>query len=260
MFIEERHRAILDWLKEKGRISTSDIQDRFGVSYDSAKRDLRILEEKGLLKRTHGGALPLKKADSGGECHDLSSQERAESIKENYLSIARKAAAMIEPDDVVFLTSASIGFLVAKSLSPDLSCTVVVNSISIAEVLRSYEKVTVLVAGGEMHKNGCFYDGFALEMIGRLKFDKAFITSASISAGFGLSIQRSRNLELINAVIRRSQSIVGLFPSEKVGFDSVMSICPADRLTYLITDWETSEEDLKGFDQLGISIVVTEPE
>lgn len=54
--------------------------------------------------------------------------------------------------------------------------------------------------------------------------------------------------------------IIGLFPSEKVGFDSVMSICPADRLTYLITDWETCEEDSQNFDQLGISIIVTEPE
>ena len=48
MFIEERHRAILDWLQEKGSITTGDIQVQFGVSYDSAKRDLRLLEEKGL--------------------------------------------------------------------------------------------------------------------------------------------------------------------------------------------------------------------
>ena len=65
MFIEERHRAILDWLKEKGSITTNDIQEQFGVSYDSAKRDLRLLEEKGLLKRTHGGALPLHQVALG---------------------------------------------------------------------------------------------------------------------------------------------------------------------------------------------------
>ena len=49
MFIEERHQAILDLLEEKGSITTAEIQEMFGVSYDSAKRDLRILEEKGLL-------------------------------------------------------------------------------------------------------------------------------------------------------------------------------------------------------------------
>lgn len=61
MYIEERHQAILDWLSKKGSISNADIQKNFGVSYDSAKRDLRILEEKGFLKRTHGGALPLRR-------------------------------------------------------------------------------------------------------------------------------------------------------------------------------------------------------
>ena len=63
MFIEERHQAILSWLEEKGSITTGDIQEQYGVSYESAKRDLRILEEKGLLKRTHGGALPLHQVD-----------------------------------------------------------------------------------------------------------------------------------------------------------------------------------------------------
>ena len=59
MFIEERHQAILDLLAKNGSILNSEIQEKFDVSYDSAKRDLRILEEKGLLKRTHGGAIPM---------------------------------------------------------------------------------------------------------------------------------------------------------------------------------------------------------
>lgn len=62
MFIEERHRAILTIENEVGRISIGEIQEKFSVSVDSARRDLRILEEKGLLKRTHGGAIPLLQA------------------------------------------------------------------------------------------------------------------------------------------------------------------------------------------------------
>ena len=59
MFIEERHQVILETIAASGRISIGEIQERFDVSVDSARRDLRILEEKGLLKRTHGGAIPL---------------------------------------------------------------------------------------------------------------------------------------------------------------------------------------------------------
>lgn len=60
MFIEERHQQILDILNSEGSITCATIQEKFSISYDSAKRDLRILEERGLLKRTHGGALPIR--------------------------------------------------------------------------------------------------------------------------------------------------------------------------------------------------------
>jgi Transcriptional regulators of sugar metabolism len=64
MFIEERHQEILKIVKEVGRISIGEIQEKFDVSVDSARRDLRILEERGLLKRTHGGAIPILQVGS----------------------------------------------------------------------------------------------------------------------------------------------------------------------------------------------------
>ena len=78
MFIEERHQAILDLISENGRISIGEIVEKFEVSIDSARRDLRLLEEKGLLKRTHGGAIPLRQIGSGGECHHLLSATNRE--------------------------------------------------------------------------------------------------------------------------------------------------------------------------------------
>lgn len=261
MFIEERHQAILTMLNEKGRISTGEIQERFSVSYDSAKRDLRILEEKGLLKRTHGGAIPIKKIGFDGECHDLSAKERVLStVKENYLEIAKKAVAMIEHKDVVYITGASIGFLMTQNMPADLCCTIVTSSISIAEDLRRYENITVIVTGGEMSRNGSFYDAFTIEMINRLRFDKCFITSACISPKFGISIQKSRNIAVVNAVINNSKIKIGLYPTDKIGFDSIVSICPTNKLDYIVTDWDSSEEDLKEFDEQGIKVIVVEKE
>lgn len=60
MFIEERHQKILEVLKQKQSITNQEIQEMFGISYDSAKRDLRLLEEPKITKRTHGGAIPLR--------------------------------------------------------------------------------------------------------------------------------------------------------------------------------------------------------
>ncbi len=254
MFIEERHQAILDLLNEKGRISNSEIQEKFEISYDSAKRDLRILEEKGLLKRTHGGAIPAKQI-GGNICRNLTSEERVKDVKENYLAITKKAVSMIEENDVVYITNASVGYLMAQNMG-DINCTVVTNSVSIAEKLRTNKSVTVILTGGEMNENGCFYDSFTLSVIKRLRFDKCFITSAAVSASFGLSIQKSRSVELTNTVINNSKCVAGLYPVEKIGFDSVISICGADKLDVLITDSEASEEDLSLFEEIGIEVKI----
>jgi DeoR/GlpR family transcriptional regulator of sugar metabolism len=258
MFIEERHQAILDLLAQKGSITTSEIQEKFSVSYDSAKRDLRILEEKGLLKRTHGGALQIRKIGYGAECGNLSAKERTNNVKDNYLEIAKRAISLIGKGDVIFITSASIGALMASNLPKYTSFTVVTNSISIAEMLRQYDNITTILIGGEMHKNGNTYDAFAIEMINRLRFDKSFITSACISGDFGLSIQTTKNIGLLNAIINNSKQTIGLYPTEKIGFNSIVSICPANKLQTLITDWDASEDDLKNFDEQGIEVIVVD--
>ena len=256
MFIEERHQEIIRILNENGRISNSEIQETFGISYDSAKRDLRLLEEQGLLKRTHGGAIPARQI-GGNVIRNLSPEERVVDIKENYLAVAKEAVKTIEEDDVVYITNASVGYLMAQNMG-DVNCTVVTNSVSIAETLRKNENITVILAGGEMQKNGCFYDSFAVSLINRLRFDKCFITSACVSAKFGLSIQKTRSVELTNAVINNSKKVYGLYPVEKIGFDSVISICPANKLNFIITDSDSSEDDLMKIEELGIEIKIAE--
>ncbi|MBQ2756243.1 MAG: DeoR/GlpR transcriptional regulator [Oscillospiraceae bacterium] len=256
MFIEERHQAILDIIAQKGSITTAEIQESFGVSYDSAKRDLRLLEEKGLLKRTHGGAIPLRQVASGKPpmvtCKDISE------VKENYLTIAKKAVSMIRNNDVVFITSATLGYFMAQNIPADINVRVVTNSIVIAEELRKRENVSVILLGGEMDNKGNCYDAFAIDMISKLRFDKCFITAAAISAKFGLSIQKSQAISFWNAVIDSSKQTVGLFPTEKIGFESIVSICPASRLDILITDWNALEEDLVEFDEQNIEVVIAE--
>ena len=103
MFIEERHREILKRLNASGTITTAEIQRLFGIGYDSAKRDLRILEEKGLLKRTHGGAISLS-APERKETLRIVKDERPDIV-----SIARYAVSLIKPDEVVFSPGVACG-------------------------------------------------------------------------------------------------------------------------------------------------------
>lgn len=253
MFIEERHEAILKLLEEKGRITTSEIQRGFLVGYDSAKRDLRILEEKGLLKRTHGGAIPVRQVAFGKPpqvtCKDITE------VKDNYMAIAKKAVSMIQDGDVIFITPATVGYFMAQNLPAEYRLRVVTNSIIIAEKLRQKPNVSVILLGGEMDGKGNCYDAFAVEMTRRLRFDKAFITAACISAKFGLSMQKSQAISFFNAVIDSAKQTVGLFPTEKIGFESIVKICPAERLDILLTDDDAPEDELKAFVEKEIQII-----
>lgn len=256
MFIEERHQAILTIVNETGRISIGDIQEKFNVSVDSARRDLRLLEEKGLLKRTHGGAIPLRQI-AYGRPPKMTVKDINE-IKENYMSIAMQAISKINNNDVIFITSATLGYFMAQNLPNEMSIRVVTNSIIVAEELRKKNNVSIIMLGGEMDKKGNCYDAIAVETIKRLRFDKCFITSACISPSFGLSIQKTQAISFWNALIDSSKQTIGLYPTEKIGFESIVSICPANRLDVLITDWDASEEDLKLFDEQGIEVIIVD--
>ena len=258
MFIEERHKLILDYLNSHGRISANEMQDLFKVSFDTARRDLRILEGNGLLKRTHGGALPLRQVGlspkpKGWTAHDMSE------INDNYLAIAMKAISMIKKNDVIYITTASVGYIIAQNLPTDIHITVVTNSIINAEELRKHNNITCIIAGGIVDDKGYCRDSFAIECIKKLRFDIAFITSSCISADFGLSIQTT-NLGVIKAVLESSKRIVGLFPTEKIGFESIVQICPVKDLDVLVVDWDAPEEELKKFDELGVEVVIVEKE
>lgn len=256
MFVEERHEQILQIIESEGNITNARIQQEFGISYDSAKRDLRILEEQGRLKRTHGGAIPVRQVAAGKPAKHMNRDMMQ--VKENYLQIAKYAVSLIEDQDTVYISGASVGYFMAQNIPKHIRIRAIVNSIEIAELLRPLDHVRVILLGGEMDQKGMCRGSFAIEMLQRLRFDKAFITAAAISPQFGLSIQNAVNLEFLNTIIRQARQVIGLFPVEKIGFESVVSICPADKLDLLVTDWKTAYTSIQQFEKLGIEVKTVE--
>ena len=252
MFIEERHREILKRLNASGTITTAEIQRLFGIGYDSAKRDLRILEEKGLLKRTHGGAISLS-APERKETLRIVKDERPDIV-----SIARYAVSLIKPDEVVFLPASPVGLQMVRGLPDGLSVRVVTNSLALAEEARQRQGTKVFMIGGELDDRGCATDSFATETIRRIRMAKSFITTAGVSAGFGLSVQRSVSVAFWNAVIGSSSTLIGLYPSERFGVDSVFSVCGAQRLNCVITDGRADTSRISEFAESGVKVIVAD--
>jgi len=258
MMKEERREAILKYVEENGKINTAVIQRQFHVSYGTAKTDLDDLAEQGLVKRIHSGAIKIRQVGFNPHIGHVSAKDRCTEIWPNYLAIAKAAVDMIEPEDVVYISSASIGYLMAREMPADRRCTVVTTSISIAEELRQKPAIRVIVTGGEMQDNGNFYDEFTMEVLRRLRFDKCFITAAACSAKFGLSIQGGRNIGIKNLILDQSRMKIALFPKEKIGQESIMQICPVSKLDMVVTETDADDEECAAIEESGVQVVLVQ--
>ena len=252
MFMEERHAAILEIIAEKGSITTTEIQDSFSVSYDSAKRDLRILEEAGKLRRTHGGAIPL------GDLTQFTVRRDEPSAfpEDECARIARYAASLINEDDVVFICSDALGVILARSIPRGMRARVVTNSFAVASLLHQRDGIEVIFAGGELDKNGVCTDTFSCELIKRFRFDKAFVTSEGISTAFGVSVRRQESMGVLASVLDCSRKAIGLYPCERVGSESAIAVCPASRLDVIISDGCVPDKTRAAFEKCGVSVVL----
>ncbi len=255
MYAEERQQQIAALIAEKGKISIAELTELYGISGESARRDLRTLEQSGLCKRTHGGAIRPQQV-SVLPPRDRNFDEMP--IFDNYDRIAAQAVTLIRPGDMVYLTGGSFGFLMLRHLPADLKCTLVVNNADIANRLRAFPNIDVYLAGGLMRKSGSIVDSIAREFMARLHFDLCFITGGGLTADFGLSNGTDETAALQRQVMRNARRKVLLMPAQKVGTDAFVKVCDAADFDALITDWDCVEDELIRLEEAGVNVTVVQ--
>jgi len=255
MFIEERHQEIAEIIKNNGKITIADITKKYGISDESARRDLRLLEQKGLCKRTHGGAVISQQVNVRPP---YDRDFNAMPIFDNYKQIACEAAKLINKNDIVYLTPGSLGYIMLSFLPRDIYYTVVVNSVDIAKELRGFDNIDVYIAGGKMRQSGSVTDSLAKEFVSRLHFDICFITGGGLTSEFGLSNGTDETASFQRAVIKNSRKKCLLIPGAKVGVDSFIKVCEADTFDSIITDWECVEDQITVLEEKGVEVTVVE--
>ena len=256
MFMEERQKEILNRVNRTGRILVSEIQECYQISADCARRDLRILESKGLLQRTHGGAIAVNPKEIYPT--PTSNPIEIKEIQTDYLAVAGKAIEYIEDRDVIYITTSLVGYYMAEHLPEELSVTVLTNSVTIAEALRKRINISVILLGGEMSHRGHCHDFYTVQMVKNIRMNKAFLSHAALSLDFGASIHDPAGVEFGRAVMRNSGMNIGLYPSRKIGKNSVHSVCRVNDYDLLITDSNVSEDFLIQAGELGVAVETVE--
>ncbi len=252
MFMEERQKDIIRRINQTGRILVSEIQECYQISADCARRDLRILERKGLLQRTHGGAITVNPK----EIYPAPTYNPADikEVRTDSLAVAKKAIEYIQNKDVIYITTSLVGYYMAENLPEDISITVLTNSVTIAEVLRKKMNLSVILLGGVMSHRGHCHDFYTIQMVKNIRMDKAFLSHTALSLDFGASIHDPAGVEFGQAVMKNSGMNIGLYPSKKIGKNSIHSVCQLKDYDLLITDDHVSEDFLLQVRELGVDI------
>ncbi len=226
--MNERQKNILNILAEQAEVSVQGLSEAMDVSGVTIRQDLTYLENQGLLKRVHGGAV-LKDADD----MDIRMSVQYD-IK---LQIARRAAAYVHQGETVLLESGSINALLARELVRKGRITLITSNVYIARQFRNNREAPIILTGG-------LYQPVSESMVGKLArrgidqlhFSKAFIGIDGYTEQTGFTSKDLLRAEISSHIIDKCEENFILTDSSKFGHTGLTTICEASAIQHLITD------------------------
>jgi DeoR/GlpR family transcriptional regulator of sugar metabolism len=252
MLTRQRKELLLARLHQDGQIIARSLSEELGLSEDTIRRDLRELAGEGLLQRVHGGALPLTLPASPAMADFAGRQQISNDAKP---AIARAAAAMIAPGQVVFIDGGTTAVQLARALPPTLQCTVVTHSPSVAVELVAHPLVEVILIGGRLFKHSIVAMGpSALEAIAQIRTDIYFMGVCSLHPQSGISTGDFDEAGLKRAISSMAQRTVVLASPEKLDTASPYQIAPLSQVSAIIVSRDAPEALLGQYRDMGISI------
>lgn len=240
LFAKERYNAILDILNQEGKVVVKDLSAKFNVTEDCIRKDLRYLENNNFLKRTYGGAIPIRQSAHYNKISD----RRQANIKEK-LVIAKKAFDLIEEDETIFLDISTTNILLAELLSKsDKKVTVMTNMIDIISILNMENNIKVISTGGVLSKdlNG-YACSAAIDVISNYKFNKAFIGSCGVDLyDNSVTTFEVEDGNTKKAIISNSKVVYLVMDNSKFYFGGTYKFAHFEDIDVIITDKVPSDQ------------------
>jgi DeoR family fructose operon transcriptional repressor len=232
MYAEERQQRIVEQARAAGRAEVSGLAADLGVTAETIRRDLTALERHGLLRRVHGGAIPVDRLrfEPALATRDAVRQDEKERIAVRALDELRDAATVI-------LDAGSTTSRLAELLPTDRELTVVTDSLAIATTLSSRPNVTLLLLGGRVRSRTMAAVGdWAVAQLRGLLVDVAFVGTNGVSGARGLTTPDPDEAAVKRAMIAAGRHVVVLADHTKVGDDQFARFGAIDDVDVLITD------------------------
>lgn len=231
MLKEERHIYIINELKNNNIIQVSDIKDKLDVTEMTIRRDLKELEEKGILKRIHGGATSVDLLSSKEFSHNEKVKKNIKEKKE----ISQKIVSTVKDNETIFLGPGSTIELVSEYIS-DKSCKIVTNSLYLFNRLnRNNYKDLILIGGSFRSNTGAFVGSLATNTVRKLRFKRAFIGVNGLNDDKVFTYSEDEG-EIQRIALDNSQLRYIVADHTKVGKEDFYSFYNLDEVTGVISD------------------------
>jgi DeoR/GlpR family transcriptional regulator of sugar metabolism len=249
MLTSQRKSEILVALKRDGQVQAKQLSERFGVSEDTVRRDLRELASEGLLQRVHGGALPASPAVA-----DFAHRQPIESAAKR--AIAKYAAGMVSPGQVVLLDGGTSSVELARQLPRELKATVATHSPNVAVELVDHPGVEVILIGGRLFKHSIVTVGAAaLEALAHIRADIYFMGVTGVHATAGLSTGDLEEAYMKRALAAHAAETVVLASADKLNAASKYMIGELALASAIIVERSTDEGLIEPLARAGLTVL-----
>lgn len=246
--MNERQSKILEILGNGERASVNMLSQELAVSSVTIRQDLGYLEQEGLLKRVHGGAVL-------GGSDDITS--RLGINYEKKILVARKAASLVKDGETIVLEAGSVNALFAKELLKRSSLTVLTTNLFIARELRKAKHIQVIVMGGiYQHQSESLVGQITKGFIDQINFGKVFVGVDGFSREAGFTCKDMMRADVAAKLIERSREAYVLTDSSKFGRSELQTICPTEEIDCVITDDGIPAELQQFLTSSGVKVLV----
>lgn len=251
MYAEERQQEILRLARAGGRVDVGTLAENMNVTAETIRRDLTTLERAGLVRRVHGGAIPVERLG-----FEPALDTRDAVLTEEKERIAKIALAELPEDGAIILDAGTTTARLAQALPTDRELTVVVNSPVIAATLGIRPNLNVLQLGGRVRgRTLATVDDWALRPLADIYVDVAFIGTNGCTVERGLTTPDPAEAAVKRAMINSSRRTVLLADHTKIGNNYLARFGDVTDLDLLITDTGLAAELVSEIETAGVRVI-----
>jgi len=249
----DRMRSIAELVQTQSSVRVVDLARSFGVSGETIRRDLEVLERDGFLLRVYGGA--VDKRQSPVRLY----RERELHRNQEKRAIGQLAATLVQDGDALILDVGTTVRTFCDYLHEKRDLTIITPSLQAAQFMKTVVGSRVIVTGGELQADEPYLVGpCAIATLEDYYANRAFVSVGGIALDLGLTDYHDAEVQVRKTILRRSGQVVVLADSSKIGVRALSFICDLDAMDILVTDSHIHPDIRSQLEDVGVEVMVAE--